>query len=106
MKHKSKPAVDYVFDDPPDIIKQSEEMMQVMDILSEFSENQQKFLLYQSRLEGEMVLRTFEKALEKERKEKEEAQREKEKERREKEEALKEIKRLKKLLKTSAPVSG
>jgi predicted transposase/invertase (TIGR01784 family) len=111
-------------DNPPDIIKQSEEMRQVMNILAEFSENQRDFLLYQSRLEGEMVLRTFEKALEKERKEKEEERREKEKERREKEEerkekekerkekekerkekelALKEIKRLKKLLKNSLP---
>jgi hypothetical protein len=82
-------------DDPPDIIKQSEEMRQVMNSLSEFSENQRNFLLYQSRLEGEMARLTFERTLEK-------ALKEKEKERKEKETALEEIQRLKKLLKTSS----
>jgi predicted transposase/invertase (TIGR01784 family) len=109
--------------DPPDILKQSEEMRQVMSILSEFSENQKNFLLYQSRLEGEMVMRTIQKELEKKRnelervlkenemalkekemalKEKEIEQKEKEMALKEKEKALKEIKRLKKLLKTSS----
>ena len=106
-------------DDPPDILKNSKEMRDAMDVLEEFSENRRNYLLYQSRLEGERVRQTIltelekaivardkaEKAREKERaeKEKERAAREKterERERAEKEieKALKEIERLKKML--------
>ncbi len=79
-------------DNPPDILKNSKEMRDVMEILNGFSENQRDYLLYQKRLEGERVRQTILSELEKERKEKE-------KERMEKEKAWKEIERLKKLLK-------
>ncbi len=106
-------------DDPPDILKNSKEMRDAMDVLNEFSENRRNYLLYQSRLEGEMVrqtiLKELEKAIverekernekekaEKERerseKERERAEKERERERAEKEKALKEIERLKKML--------
>ena len=106
-------------DDPPDILKNSKEMRDAMDVLEEFSENRENYLLYQSRLEGERVRQTIltelEKAIvarEKERAEKEKERAEKEKERaarqkiekerdraeKEIEKALKEIERLKKML--------
>ena len=92
-------------DDPPDILKNSKEMRDAMDVLNDFSENRRNYLLYQSRLEGEMVrqtiLKELEKAIvekEKERAEKEKERAEKEKERAEKEKALKEVERLKKML--------
>ena len=82
-----------------------------MDILNEFSENRRNYLLYQNRLEGELVRQTIlaelEKAIverEKERKEREKAEterekaeKEREKERAEKEKALKENEHLKKI---------
>ena len=103
-------------DDPPDILKNSKEMRDAMDVLEEFSENREHYLLYQSRLEGERVRQTIltelEKAIvarekaererERERaeRERERAEREKERERaeREIEKGLKEIERLKKML--------
>ncbi len=103
-------------DDPPDILKNSKEMRDAMDVLEEFSENRENYLLYQSRLEGERVRQTIltelekaivardkaEKASEKERvarekaeKAREKIEREREKERvekeRERERAEKEI---------------
>ena len=86
-------------DDPPDILKNSKEMRDAMDVLEEFSENRRNYLLYQSRLEGERVRQTIltelekaivarekaEKAKEEERVEKERERAEKERERAEKE---------------------
>ena len=93
-------------DDPPDILKDSKEMRDAMEVLNEFSENRGNYLLYQSRLEAEMVRQTIltelEKAIverEKERAEKEKERAEKEKERAEKERVLKEMEKLKRILK-------
>jgi predicted transposase/invertase (TIGR01784 family) len=84
-------------DDPPDILKQSKEMRDVMDILKDFSENQENYLRYQARLQGQMLRNTIinelERAMferEKERIEKEREREEKERERKEKERAEKE----------------
>ena len=89
-------------DDPPDILKNSKEMRDAMDVLNEFSENRRNYLLYQSRLEGEMVRNTILRALEKAIVQREKAEKEREKERekakREIKKALKEIERLKKML--------
>ena len=106
-------------DDPPDILKNSKEMREAMDILNEFSENRRNYLLYQNRLEGELVrqtiLKELEKAIverkkekrerekaererEKAEKEREKAEKEREKAEKEREMALEENKRLKKLL--------
>ena len=84
-------------DDPPDILKNSKEMRDAMDVLNEFSENRRNYLLYQSRLEGEMVRNTILRALEKAIVQREKAEKEREKER-EIKKALKEIERLKKML--------
>ena len=52
-------------ENPPDILKNSEEMRDVMEILNEFSENQRNYLLYQSRLEAERIRMTVPRELEK-----------------------------------------
>ena len=81
---------------PPDILKESKEMRDAMEVLQEFSENQKNYLLYQSRFEGELVQQTYRDELEhaitetvKERIEKERALMEKEEALMEKEKALK-----------------
>ncbi len=92
-------------DDPPDILKNSKEMRDAMDVLEEFSENRENYLLYQSRLEGERVRQTIltelEKAIvarDKAERARDKAERAREKERAERQKALKEIERLKKML--------
>jgi predicted transposase/invertase (TIGR01784 family) len=95
-------------DDPP-VILQTEEMRQAMQVLQHFSENEREYLLYQSRLEAELVEKTWKAEItrvteeaaqakqqaelatqraEQERREKEQAQRREEQERKEKERLL------------------
>ena len=114
---KSKGHLD--IENPPDFLN-TREMRQAMSVLTEFSENETNYLLYQSRLDAQFEIDTWKSAIEKERQEKELAllkaekeyqekkkerrekekeRREKEKERREKEKERQEKNRLLKLLK-------
>ena len=85
-------------DNPPDILKDSKEMRDAMEVLNEFSENRSNYLLYQSRLEAEMVRQTILTELEKAivEREKEKAEKEKEKAEKELERAEKEKERAEK----------
>ncbi len=82
---KSKGHLD--IENPPDFLK-TREMRQAMSVLTEFSENETNYLLYQSRLDAQFEIDTWKSAIEKERQEKEKERQEKEKERQEKDLAL------------------
>ncbi|MBF0388661.1 MAG: Rpn family recombination-promoting nuclease/putative transposase [Desulfamplus sp.] len=53
-----KQAANKDIDNLPDILK-TEEMIQAMETLKDFSENQRNYLLYQSRIDKELELNTF-----------------------------------------------
>ncbi|MBF0209614.1 MAG: Rpn family recombination-promoting nuclease/putative transposase [Desulfamplus sp.] len=53
-----KQAANQDIDNLPDILK-TEEMIQAMETLKDFSENQRNYLLYQSRIDKELELNTF-----------------------------------------------
>ena len=64
---KSKGHLD--IENPPDFLK-TREMRQAMSVLTEFSENETNYLLYQSRLDAQFEVDTWKSAIEKERQEK------------------------------------
>ncbi|MBF0468905.1 MAG: PD-(D/E)XK nuclease family transposase [Desulfamplus sp.] len=66
---------------------QTKEMIQAMKTLKDFSKDEKRFLLYQSRLDEEFTLNTWKSMLKDAKRDLKKAQREKEKERREKEKA-------------------
>ena len=74
-------------ENPPDFLN-TREMSQAMSVLTEFSENETNYLLYQSRLDAQFEIDTWKSAIERERQEKERERQEKERERQEKDLAL------------------
>ena len=72
---------------PPDLL-QTKEMKQAMNVLTEFSEKEKDYLLYEQRLEAERVELTWREQLENEHKKIERLLQEKELERQEKERLL------------------
>jgi len=76
-------------ENPPDPLD-TEEMRQAMNVLRRFSENEEDYLLYQSRLDAILLHNTWLRELEDIRKEKEQAQKETEQAQKEKEQAQKE----------------
>jgi len=72
---KSKGHLD--IENPPDFLN-TREMRQAMSVLTEFSENETNYLLYQSRLDAQFEIDTWKSAIERERQEKEKERQEKE----------------------------
>jgi len=93
---KSKGRLD--IENPPDFLN-TREMRQAMSVLTEFSENETNYLLYQSRLDAQFEIDTWKSEIKKERQEKEFALLKVEKERQEKEKERQEKNQLLKLLK-------
>ena len=89
--HGFKKAENIDIDRVPDKLK-TKEMIQAMSVLEKFSQNQEEYLLYLSRLDAMLEQKTWEVTLERDQKEKEKALKEKEK-------ALKEKERFRKMLK-------
>ena len=77
--------------DPPEILN-TPEMRQAMQVIREFSENQKNYLLYQSRLEANLLENTYIEGLKEAVKEKEQALKEKEQALKDKKQALKDKK--------------
>ncbi|MBF0259837.1 MAG: Rpn family recombination-promoting nuclease/putative transposase [Desulfamplus sp.] len=84
-----KQAQNQNIDHLPEPMK-TKEMIQAMETLKDFSEDEKRFLLYQSRLDEEFTLNTWKLMLKETKKELKQAQKEKEKAQREKEKAQKE----------------
>lgn len=76
-------------DDPPGILN-TKEMRQVMQVIQGFSENQKNYLLYQSRLEANLLENTYIEGLKEALKEKEQALKDKRKAVKDKRKAVKE----------------
>lgn len=71
-------------DVPPEALN-TDEMRQAMEVLNRFSENQENYLLYQSRLDAILLQNTLNSEMAKVKREREQARKEKEQERKEKE---------------------
>jgi predicted transposase/invertase (TIGR01784 family) len=82
-----KEGEDLDVDDPPAILR-TEEMRQAMQVLQQFSENERAYLLYQSRLEAELVENTWKAEVKRVSEEAAQAKQQAERERREKERLL------------------
>jgi len=75
-------------DVPPEALN-TDEMRQAMEVLNRFSENQDDYLLYQSRLDAILLQNTLNSEMARVKRENEQVKKEKEQERKEKEQAIK-----------------